>query len=38
MPALAIGRSIPDITLDDSKGTPRRLREIVRSWLVMSLG
>ncbi len=35
MPALAIGRSIPDITLDDSKGTPRRLREIVRSWLVV---
>lgn len=35
MPTLEIGRSIPDITLEDSKGTPRRLKDLVRSWLVV---
>ncbi|MEI7658157.1 MAG: peroxiredoxin [Phycisphaerae bacterium] len=35
MPTLEIGRSIPDITLQDSKGAPRRLKDLVRSWLVV---
>jgi peroxiredoxin Q/BCP len=35
MPTLEIGRSIPDITLEDSKGSPRRLKDLVRSWLVV---
>ena len=35
MPTLEIGRSIPDITLEDSKGSPRRLKDLVRSWLVI---
>ena len=35
MPTLEIGRSIPDIILEDSKGSPRRLKDLVRSWLVI---